>query len=223
MGLTTIGRDNTFYPNAVIGAPPQDLKYNGEPTQVQIGDGNIFREAVTIHRGTVYGSKIHGGGITRVGNHNLMMVNAHAAHDVQIGDHCILANNVMLAGHVVVGNNAILSGSAGITSFVTIGDFSYIAGATRISHDVPPFVKVDDDKVRALNSVGLRRAGFSDSDIQALEDATRELFIAREKPLSVMLKDYENGHATTQHVRHLVEFLRRRDSGKFGRYLEGLR
>jgi len=223
-GHTTIGRDNVFYPNAVLGTPPQDLKYGGEPTRLEVGDGNHFRENVTVHTGTVQGGRIFGGGTTRVGNQNLLMINAHVGHDVQIGSRCIIANNVMLAGHVIVGDNVVMNGLVGVNAFVTIGDFAYIAGAARIHHDVPPFVKVtDDNKVRALNATGLKRAGFTDPDIEALEDAARRLFFAKEKPFSVTLAEFDVQNGINPHVKGMVEFLRRRDSGKFGRYLEGLR
>jgi UDP-N-acetylglucosamine acyltransferase len=222
-GRTTLGANNTVHPFAVIGNYPQDLKYNGEPTGVEIGDGNQIREHVTIHAGTVYGSKIHGGGITRLGDSNLLMVNAHVGHDCQIGSRCIIANNVMLAGHVVVGNNVVMNGLVGVNAWVTIGDFAYIGGAAKIHHDVPPFVKVSDkDNIRALNEVGLRRGGFADADIAALDDAARKLFVGR-RPLSVAMREFDPANGINGHVRTMIEFLRRRDSGKFGRYLESLR
>jgi UDP-N-acetylglucosamine acyltransferase len=152
------------------------------------------------------------------------MVNTHIGHDVQIGNRCIIANNVMFAGHVVCGNNVAIMGAVGIHHFVTIGDYAYIAGAARIHHDVPPFVKVaDDDKIRALNAVGLRRAGFAECDIEELEDATRRLFVAKEKPFSVKLAEFDTLNGINPHVKQMVEFLRRRDAGKNGRYLESLR
>lgn len=222
-GRLTLGRGNTVHPFAVLGNYPQDLKYSGEPTGVEIGDNNQIREHVTVHAGTVYGSKINGGGITRVGSGNLLMVNAHVGHDCQVGDRCILANNVMLAGHVVIGNNVVMNGLAGVNAWVTIGDFAYIGGAARIHHDVPPFVKVSDkDHIRALNEVGLRRAGFSEEDIAALDKAARRLFVSR-KPLAVAMAEFDTANGINPHVRRMIEFLRRRDSGKFGRYLESLR
>src|SRR5437762_2659488 len=172
IGHTTIGPKNVFFPNAVIGAPPQDLKYKGADTRLEIGEGNTFREAVTIHVGTE-----KGGGITRVGNQNLLMINTHLGHDVQLGSRCVIANNVMIAGHVIIGDNVSMMGLVGIHHFVTIGDFAYLGGAARIHHDVPPYVKVDgEDKIRALNTVGLKRAGFNDEDIVALREAVRKLW-----------------------------------------------
>ena len=163
IGHTTIGEDNLLFPNAVLGAIPQDKKFGGEITRLEIGDNNHFREAVTIHVGTA-----KGGGVTKIGSGNLLMVNTHIGHDVVVGDNCIFANNVMFAGHVHVGSNVVLSGAAGVHHFVTIGDFVYAGGQAKMSHDVPPFVKVDDaNQIRGVNSVGMRRSGFSENDISA--------------------------------------------------------
>ncbi|HTL28725.1 MAG TPA: acyl-ACP--UDP-N-acetylglucosamine O-acyltransferase [Tepidisphaeraceae bacterium] len=223
-GHTTIGERNTFHPHSVIGGPPQDLKYSGEPTRLEIGNDNVFRECVTVNTGTVQGGKIFGGSVTRVGSNNLLMVNAHLGHDVQLGSKCIIANNVMLAGHIVVGNNVVMNGLAGVNAFVSIGDFAYLAGAARIHLDVPPFVKVsDNDQVRALNTIGLKRGGFIESDIDALEDAARKLFFGREKPFSVVLGEFNTMNGINPHVKTLIEFLHRRNLGKHGRYLESLR
>lgn len=217
-GVTTIGRDNLFHPNCVIGGAPQDKKYKGAPTRLEIGNDNVIREAVTIHTGTE-----KGGGITRVGNNNLLMVNAHIGHDVQLGSNCIIANNVMVAGHVIIGDAVAIMGGVGIHHFVTIGDYAYLGGAARIHHDVPPFVKVDGaDQVRGLNSIGLKRGGFSDQDIEALEEACRLLFY-REKPFSVAMAEIESNNGTNPHIRRLVQFLRNRDEGRHGRFLESLR
>jgi len=157
IGKTTIGRDNVFFPNSVIGTYPQDKKFKGAPTELTIGNGNVFREAVTVHIGTE-----KGGGMTRIGNNSLFMINTHIGHDAQIGNECVIANNVMMAGHVVIGNYVNMMGGVGLHHFVTIGDFAYIGGYARIHHDVPPFVKVDGaDEVRGLNKIGMSRAGMS--------------------------------------------------------------
>jgi UDP-N-acetylglucosamine acyltransferase len=218
-GHTTVGRDNIFHPHCAIGGPPQDIKYRGAPTRLEIGNANTFREAVTIHRGSE-----KGGGLTRVGDGNFLMVNAHLGHDVQLGSRCILANNVMVAGHVVVGDNVAMMGLAGIHHFVSIGEFAFLGGASRIHHDVPPFVKVDGaDEIRGVNTIGLRRGGFKDEDIDALEDAARRLFYSREKPFAVALAEFDTMNGLNPHVKRMVEFLRRRDTGKNGRYLEARR
>jgi UDP-N-acetylglucosamine acyltransferase len=218
-GNTTIGPENIFHPFSTIGGTPQDLKYRGGAMKLEIGTGNVIREAVTIHIGTEAG-----GGITRVGDRNLLMVNAHIGHDAHIGNRCIISNNVMLAGHVVIGDCVAMMGGVGVHHFVTIGDFAYIGGYAQIHHDVPPFVKVaDSDQVRGLNSVGLKRAGFVEADIEALEQATRQLFYARQKPFSVALAEFDTANGINPHVKRLVEFLRQRDVGKNGRYLESKR
>lgn len=218
-GHTTVGEQNVFHPFCVMGGLPQDKKYRGELTRLVIGNRNTIREAVTIHLGTGMG-----GGITRVGDGNLLMVNAHIGHDCQVGSNCILANNVMLAGHVSVGNNVVVSGGAACHHFVTIGDFAFIAGLSRIHHDVPPFVKVsDNDRIRALNTEGMKRSGFSAVDIEQVEEAARRLFFSREKPFATVLAEFDTMNGLPPHVKTLVEFLRRRNDGKHGRYLEGLR
>lgn len=217
-GRTTIGRNNLFYPNSVIGTAPQDKKHHGEPTRLAIGNGNTFREAVTVHTGTEVG-----GGITRVGNNNLLMVNAHLGHDAILGSNCILANNCMIAGHVVISDFVAMMGGVGIHHFVTVGEFAFLGGYARIHHDVPPFVKIDGaDSIRGLNVVGMRRAGFGEQDIEALESAYRRLF-SREKPLAVAMAEFDLQNGINQHVKRLLEFMRQRDLGKHGRYRENAR
>jgi UDP-N-acetylglucosamine acyltransferase len=225
-GNTIVGQDNVFHPNCVIGGVPQDLKYRGEEACLEIGSRNVIREAVTIHIGTENGGKIHGGGVTRLGDENLLMVNCHIGHDAQFGNRCVLANNVMIAGHVVCGDNVAMMGAAGVHHLVTIGDYAYIAAEARITHDVPPFVKVSDgDLVRGLNSTGLHRAGFKEPDIAALDECARRLFFGRdkEKSFAQVLAEFDTLNGINPHVKQIVEFLRRRDLGKHGRYLESLR
>jgi UDP-N-acetylglucosamine acyltransferase len=218
IGHTTIGRDNVFFPNSVIGAAPQDKKYKGAPTRLEIGNGNQFRESVTIHIGTE-----KGGGVTRVGDNGLYMVNTHLGHDCQFGNNIITANNVMIAGHVVCGNNVAMMGGVGIHHFVTVGDFAYIGAFSRIHHDVPPFLKVDGaDQIRGINAVGMRRAGFAEADIEDVEVAVRKLFY-KEKPLAVALQEFHLDNGVNPHVKGMIEFIQRRTQGRHGRYLESLR
>ncbi len=218
LGKTTIGKDNVFFPNAVIGAAPQDKKYKGSQTILEIGSRNVFREAVTLQVGTETG-----GGVTRVGNDGLYMVNAHVGHDAQIGNHIVFANNVMIAGHVVCDDYVWLSGGVGIHHFVTLGRNAFVAAYARIHHDVPPFCKVEGaDRVRGLNKRGLERAGYAPEDIAALVEAARNLFSKR-KPIAVAMAEYEATEGVNPHVTQLIEFLRRRDTGRNGRYLESLR
>lgn len=218
MSGTTMGAENICYPNAVIGAPPQDKKFRGARTTLEIGSGNQFREAFTAHTGTE-----KGGGVTRIGSNGLFMVNAHIGHDAQIGSGCIFANNVMIAGHCVIGDTVNLAGCVGVHHFCTVGNYAYVGAYSRITHDAPPYCKTDGhDLVRGLNAVGLARNGFSNEDIDALEQAYRKLF-RREKPFAVAIAEFETQNGINQHVKTLIEFLRRRDKGRHGRYLESLR
>jgi UDP-N-acetylglucosamine acyltransferase len=219
MGHTTLGAGNQVFPFAVLGAPPQDRKATNIPTRVEIGDNNIFRESVTVHAGTE-----HGGALTRVGNNNLLLVNAHVGHDARVGDNCTLINNAMLGGHVVLGNNVTLGGCAGIFQKVTLGEFCFITAFSRITHDAPPFMKIDGPNVvRGVNVVGLRRGGFASADIDAIDDAARRLFYYRTKPFAQALAEFDTMNGINPHVRTLVDFMRKRDEGKGGRFLESKR
>jgi UDP-N-acetylglucosamine acyltransferase len=218
LGNTRIGKDNVFFPNAVIGAAPQDKKFKGETSELIIGNANVFREAVTVHVGTE-----NGGGLTRIGDNGLFMVNAHIGHDVRIGNGALISNNVMLAGHVVMENNVAIMGGVGIHHFVTVGEGAYIAGYARIHCDVPPFCKVDGaDLVRGLNKKGLERAGYNQADIDALDEAYRRLF-AKKKPMALAMAEFDLQNGINPYVKQMIEFLQRRSIGKHGRYLETLR
>ncbi len=218
MGRTTLGKNNLCYPNVVLGGAPQDRKYRGASTSLAIGDNNLFRESATAHVGTE-----KGGGVTRIGDNNFFMVNSHAGHDVQVGHGCLFANNVMLGGHVIVGDNVNMMGGAAVHHLVTIGEFAWIGGYSRIHHDAPPFCKIDGpDIIRTLNVVGLRRAGFADDDIDALEDAHRQLF-SRDKPLAVAMAQFDCSNGINPLVRRLIEFLDRRTHARHGRYQESAR
>ncbi len=170
---TRLGRGNELYPFSVIGAEPQDRKFKGERAVCEIGDNNLIREHVTIHRGTGLG-----GGVTRVGNNNLFMVAAHIAHDCRIGDDTIIANQVMLAGHVYVEDGANIGGGAGIHHFATVGACAFIGGLARIAKDVPPFLIVEGHpaEVRAVNTIAMKRRGYSPENIDAVKDAYRRLY-----------------------------------------------
>jgi UDP-N-acetylglucosamine acyltransferase len=218
LGNTTIGKDNVFFPNTVIGAAPQDKKFKGESTKLIIGNANVFREAATVHVGTELA-----GGLTQIGDNGLYMVNAHIGHDARIGNGVIISNNVMLAGHVACQNNVAIMGGVGIHHFVTVGEGSYIGAYSRIHHDVPPFCKVDGaDLVRGLNDTGLKRAGYSAVDIEALEEAYRKLF-GKKQPMATAMAEFDLMNGVNPYVKQLVEFLQRRSNVKNGRYLESLR
>ena len=172
-GPTRIGRDNTIYQFASIGDAPQDKKYNGEPTRLEIGDRNTIREFVTINRGTVQDE-----GVTRLGDDNWIMAYVHIAHDCQIGNQTIFANNASLAGHVTIGDYVILGGFTLVHQFCTLGAHSLTAFGSGISMDVPPYVTVGGSpaKPHGLNMEGLRRRGFSAEARKALKQAYRTVY-----------------------------------------------
>jgi UDP-N-acetylglucosamine acyltransferase len=219
-GHTTLGRENRIHPHAVIGGPPQDLKHKGEPTRLEIGDGNLIREGVTINVGTV-----GGGGVTRVGDGNLIMAYAHVAHDCQVGSGVILSNNIMLAGHVVVNDGAILNGGAAAHHFTTIGRLTYVGGLSRLVQDVPPFLIVEGHPSRygGINVVGLRRRGFSEESVRALKDAYKRTLRTDEPRARVLSEMREAWEGLLPEVREFVEFLEAQSRGKHGRALEATR
>lgn len=171
-GLTEIGARNQIYPGAAIGLEPQDLKYVGEPTLVKIGDNNLIREYVTINRGTGAGEA------TVIGNNNLLMAYVHVGHNCVLEDQVIIANSVALAGHVYIESKARLSGVLGVHQFVHIGRHAMVGGMARIDRDVPPFMTVEGNpaRIRSLNLIGLKRAGFSTEELQILRKAFRFLY-----------------------------------------------
>ena len=175
-GRVVLGRDNQIYPFVTIGFEPQDVKYHGEPTAVEIGDANIIREYVSIHRATSGGA-----GVTRIGSHNMLMAYAHVAHDCQVGDHVVLTNAASLAGHVVVEDHAVLGAFSGIHQFCRIGKYSFIGAFSAVSQDIAPFVKAVGNraKVYGVNTLGLRRAGFSTETINLIKRAIVILFRSR--------------------------------------------
>ncbi|MBY0378299.1 MAG: acyl-ACP--UDP-N-acetylglucosamine O-acyltransferase [Gammaproteobacteria bacterium] len=172
-GPTTLGQNNHIHPYASIGGDPQDKKYAGGKTRLEIGDGNSIREFVTINRGTE-----QGGHVTRLGNHNLLMAYVHIAHDCIVGDHVIFANNASLAGHVIVRDHAILSGFSAVHQFVIIGAHSFVAHAGMVGQDVLPYVLVSGDPAEpfGINSLGIKRRGFSDEQIAAIKSAYKTIF-----------------------------------------------
>jgi UDP-N-acetylglucosamine acyltransferase len=172
-GHTTMGADNKVSPFASIGGPPQDKKYAGEPTRLEIGDRNVFRESCTVNRGTT-----HDKGVTRIGDDVLLMAYAHIAHDCVIGNKTVFANCASLGGHVEVGDWVIVGGLAAIHQFVKIGAHAFIGGHSALTRDVPPFVMVAGNPCvpHAVNSEGLKRRGFSEAQIRNLRNAYRLLY-----------------------------------------------
>jgi len=219
VGHTRIGRDNIIYPNATLGNPPQDKTYGDEPTRLEIGDGNVIREGVSMNRGSTKEE-----GVTRVGSRCYLMAGCHVAHDNLIGDDVIFGNNVLIAGHVHVGDGANLNGGAAVHPFTTIGRLAYVGGLTRIVQDVPPFLIVEGhpSRVRGVNSVGLRRAGVSQEVIGAIAKAYRRIY-RHGRPQTEVLHEMENEDGWPQEVRDLCAALRASAAGKNGRYRESLR
>ena len=208
-GRTTIGAECEIFTGAVIGSPPQDLKYQGEDTALIIGDRNKIREYVTINPGT-----IGGGGKTVIGSDCLLMAYAHVAHDCHIGDHVIIANSAALAGHITVEHHAIIGGLVGIHQFVRVGTLSIIGGCSRVPQDVPPYATCVGypATVFGINREGLRRAGVSEESRRRLHHAFRVLF---ESQLS-MRHALEQVTRDTDHcpeLQHLIDFIRQSKRG----------
>ncbi len=172
-GPATIGRDNRIFGFAVIGEDPQDKKYGGEPTRLEIGDRNTFREFCTVHRGTTQDK-----GVTHIGNDNWIMAYVHIAHDCVVGNDVICSNNTTLAGHVEVGDYVICSGFSAIHQFCRLGAHSFLGGFAAITRDVPPYVMVAGQPTapHGINSEGLKRRGFSTEQLRNLKDAYRILY-----------------------------------------------
>jgi len=170
---TVIGSNNRFFQFASIGEDPSDRKYQGEEALLEIGDNNIFREGVTLHRGTSFG-----GGITRIGNDNLMMPYVHVAHDCVVGSNTVFANNVGITGHVQVADWAILGGYAGVNQFLKIGAHAMVGGMTHITNDVPAYMIVSGTPaaVRSINAIGLERRGYSKDVIKAIRKAYKIIY-----------------------------------------------
>jgi UDP-N-acetylglucosamine acyltransferase len=170
-GVTGIGTHNRFHAGCVIGDAPQDLKYDGKPTRLRIGDDNVFREHATVHRSTTTE------GETVIGSHGFFMANSHVGHNSHLGDHVILANGVLLGGHVTVGDRAFISGNCLVHQFVRVGTLALMQGGSGISKDLPPFtVARSVNCLCGLNAVGLRRAGFTAEQRQELKRLYHALF-----------------------------------------------
>ncbi|HOB75971.1 MAG TPA: acyl-ACP--UDP-N-acetylglucosamine O-acyltransferase [Phycisphaerae bacterium] len=224
-GNTVCGRANVFFPGTVVGVVPQDLKYKGGPTRLEIGDDNVFREYVTVHAGTEVG-----GGVTRVGSHNRFLVGVHIAHDVIIGDDCIVSNYTQVAGHARLEDKVTMGGMIGIHHFVTIGTMAYVGAMARVGTDVPPFMVVEGNpaEVRGFNKKGMQRWGYSEAQIRAVQEAWKVLYSskAREHGNSILerLAVLEGRPELNGEVRYLCASIRRTlQDGVFGRYLEALR
>jgi UDP-N-acetylglucosamine acyltransferase len=202
VGPLVMGRGNVVFPGAVLGERPQHLKYNGEPTCLEVGDFNIFRENVTIHRGTLHSWK------TVIGSHNFFMVGSHVGHDCRIGDRCILTNGSLVGGHCVLEDNVILSGNCAVHQFVRIGRLAMLSGVSATTKDIPPFiVQQNIDTVVGINLVGMRRAGFKHVQINAARAAFRILFrLGLPLPAALLRLERELGDVDV--VQEMIAFLR---------------
>lgn len=206
---TEIGEDCTIYPFTSIGLPPQDLKYKGEKTGVKIGKENIIREYVTIHRASVGGD-----GVTTIGDRNFLMAYVHIAHDCKIGSHIIMANVATLGGHVVVEDYAVIAGLVAVHQFTRIGAYAMVGGFSGIGQDIPPYTIASGARARlfGLNTIGLKRHGFSDSKINELKRAYKILF--REKrTLKDAIKKIQEELPHTDEIKHLIEFIQKNKRG----------
>lgn len=204
-GPVTIGENNTFYGQASIGGPPQDLKFGGERTELTIGNHNTFREFVTINRGTS-----GGGGITTIGSHCFFMAYAHVAHDCHVGDHVIFANSATLAGHVDVGDYSTIGAFSAVHQFCRVGNHAFIGGATIATQDVLPYVKTVGSrpaKTYGINTIGLQRKGFSPESVDALNRAYRILIRSKLK-LEDALTRIETELGVFPEARYLAGFVR---------------
>ena len=199
--FTKLGARNRVFEHAVVGGEPQDVKFRGEQSYLEIGDDNLIREFCTLHRASGEGET------TRIGSRNFFMVGCHVAHNCVIGDDNIFANEVALAGHITVEDHVFISNNVGAHQFVRFGKYAMVGGKSKIVQDVLPFFTTDGNppRLRGLNSVGLRRAGFSESARRALKDAYRMLFRSG-IPIDETLQQLS--HIDEENVAHLVSFIR---------------
>ena len=204
LGPAKIGRENRIYPHACLGTDPQDLKYGGERVTLEVGDRNLIREFVTIHRGTA-----KGGGVTRVGSDNLFMVYSHVAHDCQVGDRTIFANNATLAGHCEVHDDATIGAFSALQPFGRIGRHAYIGGFTRLLSDPLPFVKTIGLRpvVLGVNRIGMSRKGYDAERVRQITAAVR-IFLRSGLNSTQAIARLESEFAAQPDVAYLVEFVR---------------
>jgi len=204
-GPTRIGLDNKIFQFASLGEAPQDKKYRGEVTRLEIGDRNVIRECVTVNRGTVQGD-----GVTRIGNDNLLMAYAHIAHDCRLGNQIVLSNAATLGGHVEIDDFAIMGGLSAAHQFTRVGAHCFIANNAAVTRDVPPYVMAvgQPAEPHSVNSVGLKRRGFTDEQIRNVRRAYRLLYRSGLK-LKAALEELDKAALTQAEIRPFVDFIRR--------------
>ncbi len=221
-GRTTIGRNNRFWPGCVIGAEPQDKSYHDGDTSVEIGNDNQFREGVTVNRGADKED-----GCTRVDNRNLLMANAHVAHNCHIFDDAMLVNGVLLGGHVHIHDKAIVSGNTVVHHFTTIGTLGFVSGGCRVVRDIPPYMLgagSDNPQIHTINIVGMRRAGLSESTIKLIRQAFRMLY-REHKSFKAVQKYFHNELDGVLPIvlMGLLNSIEEQYAGKMGRAREAVR
>jgi UDP-N-acetylglucosamine acyltransferase len=208
-GHTTVGNNNKFYPFCSVGLAPQDLKYNGEPTKVIIGDSNHIRECVTIHASATLDEN------TTLGNNNLIMAYAHIAHNCHVGNNVIMANSVNLAGHVTINDFVTIGGVSAVHQFVKIGSYAFIGGTSGVKKDVPPYTRgqgMGHYKVIGLNSVGLSRKGFSNDTIEGIKKVHR-LFYQSKLNVSQALEEALKIENPTPEQKNYIDFVQNSSRG----------
>ena len=206
---TTLGERTRVFPFAAVGGAPQDLKYKGEDTQLILGEGNTIRESATLNIGTA-----GGGGVTRVGHHNLFMAYSHVAHDCAVGSGCIVANGVALAGHVTLEDFVILGGLSAVHQFTRLGKHSFIAGGSMVTMDVPPYCTAQGDRAElsGLNTVGLQRHGFSEEQIGRIKEAYKILFRSK-VVLAEALERLQKELGGQPEIDYFLDFIRQSKRG----------
>jgi UDP-N-acetylglucosamine acyltransferase len=209
-GWTKIGEDNVFFPFSLIGGVPQDLKYKGEPTRLEIGNRNTIRESVTLNLGTA-----QGGGVTKLGDDNLIMASVHVGHDSIIGNHCIIVNFVGLAGHVTLEDYVTLGGMTGVSQFCRVGAHSYIGGQSGIERDVPPYTIALGSRpctIKGANIVGLRRRGYTAENISKINEAIK-LWARPDVQKEQCLLEIESQYGEVPDIRSFISFIRKSEHG----------
>ncbi len=204
-GHTTIGKNSVIFPFTMLGAAPQHLRYDGEPTELIIGENVIVREQASIHRGTPMG-----GGKTVIGNHSYVMAASHVAHDCRLGEHVIVASNATLGGHVTVGDHVFIGGLAGVHQFCRIGSFAFVGGAAAVNIDVIPFGSAlgNRAKLGGLNLIGLKRSGFDRQTINDIRSAYRDLFTEEEDSFKERVERVADQYGHSPQVMMIVDFIR---------------
>lgn len=207
LGWSEIGEENEIHPGVILGDAPQDTAYQGAETYLRIGNHNVLREYVQVHRGTAPGSS------TVIGNHNFLMVSAHVAHNCRLGDHITMANGALLGGYVEVGNRAFISAHCLVHQFVRVGELSLMRGLSGTSRDVPPYSIIDwQHTVRGVNVVGLKRAGFDERRIRKIREAFRILF-RKGRNLSLAIKEIESNSEISTDLTALLDFIKSSQRG----------